>query len=254
MVRREDSSSGARIRRVAEKETHHSLAKMLFFDMEGTIFKKAIPPAKTNVPPSAWFVIAEKLGPQALEEELSTQHRWKKGEYPNYMAWMEETVLIHKKYGLNKILFQNVIDGIEFTPGVKEAFRYINKAKVPTCLLSGGFKYQADKAIRELKIKHAFIGCEYFWDENGNLDHWVLSPSDEAGKVSFMKLMIKEYKIKKEECVFVGDGDNDIHLAKEVGTSIAFNASERLAKFAKFSIRQEPHKENFMEVLKYLDI
>lgn len=39
---------------------------------------------------------------------------------------------------------------------------------------------------------------------------------------------MKGHSITSAECALVGDGRNDVHLAKEVGLSIAFNAaSER---------------------------
>lgn len=228
--------------------------KLFFCDMEGTIFKKAVSPRRTSVPPSAWFLIAEELGPRALEEERRTQRKWNNGEYANYLQWMEDTIRIHKKYGLTKKVFQDAIDKIELMNGVKEVFKILNRAKIPTCLISGGFKYQADKAACELKIRHAFSGCEYFWDKKGHLDHWILSPSDVEGKVALMKLMIEEYKYGREECAFVGDGDNDVYLAREVGISIAFNGSARLSKCATYSIVQKPTEENFLAILDYLKL
>ena len=228
--------------------------KIIFFDMEGTIFKKAVPTEKTRVPPSAWYVIAEKLGPEALKEEELTQERWLKRKYLNYLEWMEKTILIHRKFKLTNKLFCDILDNIDYTPGVQETFAIINKVGTPTCLISGGFKYQADKAIKELKIKHSFIGCEYFWDTNGLLEHWCLVPSDSKGKVGFMKLLCKEYGLKQNECAFIGDGDNDIPLAKAVRISIAFNASEKLSECSTYSINQGPDKEDFRAILQYIDI
>ena len=137
------------------------------------------------------------------------------------MEWMEETLRIHKKFNLRKETFEKILDQIEFRNGVEEVFREIHSNNIPSCLISGGFKYQADKAQIKLKIKHAFTACEYFWDESGFLNHWNLLPSDERGKVSFMKLLISEYSIDKKQCAFIGDGENDILLADEVGFSIA---------------------------------
>jgi len=124
--------------------------KLIFFDMEGTIFKKAVPKERTKVPPSAWYVIAEKLGPEALKEEELTQERWLKKKYSGYLEWMEKTILVHKKFKLTKKLFCETLDKINYTPGVQETFAIINKERIPTCLISGGFKYQADKAITHL--------------------------------------------------------------------------------------------------------
>lgn len=109
----------------------------------------------------------------------------------------------------------------------------------------------ADRVQRQLKIDHALCGCEYFFDENtGKIDHFNLLPSDEEGKVDFMRLLTKEYGVSPQECVFIGDGMNDIHLAKAVSLSIAFNAQRALRDVADIVIDQPTGKEDFYAVAK----
>lgn len=220
--------------------------------MEGTLFKKIYKNSKGNTAPSAWTLIAEYLGKEALKEENKTKDKWNNGEFAGYVEWMENTIKIHKKYGLNKIFFDNVISKIQYYPGVKETFKEFKKAGLRMALISGGFKAQADRAQKDLKIDHAFSACEYFWDEKGNLIHWNLLPSDYEGKLDFMNLIMKEHGLKKEECAFIGDGKNDIPFAKAVGLSIAFNAAPELQKVSTHSINQPEGKEDFREVLKYI--
>ena len=226
--------------------------KLIFFDMEGTLFKKAVPLEKTRVAPSAWAAIAQSLGSKAVDEENETQDKWNNGEYSGYIEWMEDTVKIHKKYKLRRDRFCKILDSIDYSLGVKDVFKIINRKNIPTCLISGGFKYQADKALKDLRIKHAFVGCEYFWGSNGLLDNWNLLPADERGKRSFMKLLIKEYGFTPNECAFVGDGQNDILIAKAVGVSISFNGSEKLANNVTYVINQKPGKEDFRAIMKYI--
>lgn len=226
--------------------------KLIFTDMEGTLFKKIYKNSKGNTAPSAWTLIAEYLGKEALKEENKTKDKWNNGEFAGYVEWMENTIKIHKKYGLNKIFFDNVISKIQYYPGVKETFKEFKKAGLRMALISGGFKAQADRAQKDLKIDHAFSACEYFWDEKGNLIHWNLLPSDYEGKLDFMNLIMKEHGLKKEECAFIGDGKNDIPFAKAVGLSIAFNAAPELQKVSTHSINQPEGKEDFREVLKYI--
>lgn len=55
--------------------------RLIFFDMEGTIFESAVHLTKTKVPRSAWYVIAESLGSRALAEETKTQDKWNSQQY-----------------------------------------------------------------------------------------------------------------------------------------------------------------------------
>jgi phosphoserine phosphatase len=96
------------------------------------------------------------------------------------------------------------------------------------------------------------VACEYFWDDNDSLVHWNLLPGDFDGKIDFMKLLAKEYGISKENCIFVGDGENDRGLAANVEISIAFNGHAQLQEVATYSVNQEYGSEDFRAILPYL--
>ncbi|STI16625.1 phosphoserine phosphatase [Escherichia coli] len=53
-----------------------------------------------------------------------------------------------------------------------------------------------------------------------------------------MKHLAEEYAVSLSDCIFIGDGKNDVHLAREVGTSIAFNAQKELVDVSTFSVKQ----------------
>lgn len=223
---------------------------LIFFDMEGTIFRKVSRGGSQL--PSVWTGIAEALGKQAQKDEGETLKKWDLGKYAGYVEWCEESIKVHIKHGITRELFERVIASYDYFPGVRETFAELKKRKIRTTVISGGFKAMADKAQRELKIDHAFCACEYFWADNGMLLHWNILPCDYEGKVDFMKLIMKEHGLKPEQCAFVGDGKNDIHLAKAVGLSIAFNAADELQQASTFSICQKEGKEDFREILNFL--
>lgn len=231
----------------------HAL-RLIFFDMEGTLFRKAIRLSETQVAPSSWVAIAQHLGKEAYEEEMATQRRWLNREYSGYIAWMEDTIRIHKKFGLTREIFEKILNSTDFIPGVHDVFDRIHRNGVRTSLITGGFKFQADRAARKLGISHVFAGCEYFWDDRNKLSHWNLLPADFNGKVRFMESLAADYNCERAELAFVGDGKNDVNLAQNVGTSIAFNAANELQKVSTYSIIQEPEKEDFRAVLPYLGL
>jgi phosphoserine phosphatase len=121
-------------------------------------------------------------------------------------------------------------------------------------LISGGFKALADRVQRRTRIHHSFAGCDYFFDPvSGAVDHVNLLPADEEGKVDFMRLMCREFKVDPMDCVFVGDGRNDVPLAGQVGCSIAFNAQEELRCMAHHCIDQPHGREDFMAVTRLIE-
>jgi phosphoserine phosphatase len=76
-------------------------------------------------------------------------------------------------------------------------------------------------------------------------------PCDYEGKVDFMRLLMREYGLKPEDCAFVCEGENDIPLAKEVGLSIAFNGAPALQSVATHSINQPEGKKDLKAILKF---
>ncbi|AMO25472.1 hypothetical protein UC35_14940 [Ramlibacter tataouinensis] len=229
-----------------------NLPRIVFFDLEGTLLKKHYHLDDGLVAPSAWTLLAEKLGPECLAAENESKKVWKAGGYPTYIDWMIATIDIHRRFGLTKDVFQQLIDSAELMPGATELVSELDRAGVVTVLITGGFKALADKVQQALRLRHSFAACDYFFDAVGRLDHWNLLPADEAGKVDFMQLICREYKTAPEHCAFIGDGMNDVHMAREVGFSVAFNAQRELEEVASVCVRQEVGREDLTEILRLL--
>ena len=228
--------------------------KIVFLDMEGTLLKKEYRLDDGLVAPSAWTLLAERLGPDCLRDEQATKERWRTGGYKNYLEWMRATVDIHRKYNLTEPLFREVIKSVEFMPGVDVALEDMRRWGASTVLISGGFKALADRVQRRLRIDHALSGCEYFFDDvSKRIEHFNLLPADERGKVDFMRLICIEHQVDPQDCAFVGDGMNDVHLARDVGFSIAFNAQEDLKVASSAVIDQSIGCEDFREVVRVLE-
>lgn len=228
--------------------------KLIFMDLEGTLLQKVVHLDDGRVAPSAWTLLAEQLGPGALREEEATKDRWLKGGYRSYIDWMQDTIKIHKKYGLTLQVFEEVMNSVQEMPGARDAVRRFHERGAVTAIVSGGFKALTDRVQRNFKICHALSGCEYFFDpDTGQLEHWNLLPSDYEGKIHFVKAVMSEYGIPQEECAFVGDAQNDVLVAQEVGLSVAFNAQPALRQVCTYAIDQAPGNENFEEVEAYFE-
>ncbi|RWU07970.1 HAD family hydrolase [Pseudidiomarina gelatinasegens] len=227
------------------------IPRIWFFDMEGTILRKDHELDNGKVAPSAWTVLAKKLGEDCYREEEATKDKWLRGEYKGYLDWMKETVLIHKKYGLTKDHLNQLVDNAEFHDGVDELFSWLREHGVITALITGGFKALADKVQRRLKIDHALSGCEYFFDDAGKIEFFNLLPADHEGKLSFMNQVLFEHGLSADDCVFIGDGKNDVFLAEKSKISIAFNAQDELVRMATFSLTHERGKENLRDIINF---
>jgi len=222
--------------------------KIIFLDLEGTLVRIPEMTSRSSVAQSAWTTLAKLLGPDCLAAEEETKAKWEAKGYFNYLEWMEDTIRIHQKFGLNESIFTELVSSIEETPGIREAANLFHSWGSKIAIITGGFKAIAQKAQLAMRAHHAFAGCEYYFDHSGKLIHWNLLPSDYEGKADFMRLLIREYGVTTADCVFVGDGVNDTFLAKEVGVSVAFNAQAALKQVTTYVVDQPQGQDNFLAV------
>jgi phosphoserine phosphatase len=115
---------------------------------------------------------------------------------------------------------------------VQETYRHLHQCGLKTAVVSGGFIAQARRAQQAWQIIHAYAAVDLLWDPEGFLVHWNLFPSDYAGKVDFVRLLMREYGLPREACGFVGDGRNGVLIAQEVGLSFAYQAHPELCLVA----------------------
>lgn len=213
--------------------------KICFFDMEGTLLEKNSSLDNGKVAPSAWTVLAKEISEACFIEEEKTKDLWLTNKYISYTQWMKETVEIQIKHGMKRSHLQTILSQAKIQKGAQELVHFLKNQGYLTVLISGGFKELADLTQRKLKIDHAYSACEYFFDKNGRIEHFNLLPTDEEGKLVFMKHLASEYNSELKNCIFIGDGKNDVFIAKNVGTSIAFNAQRELREVSTFIVDQE---------------
>ncbi|MEK7996800.1 MAG: HAD family hydrolase [Planctomycetota bacterium] len=220
--------------------------KLLVLDVEGTIFQTTVRLQGTSIDSTIWQAIAQALGPDAVREEVCTHRRWHNGEYRSYLDWMKDTIRIHQSYGLSATVFNKLVAAAEYNPGVIETLTSLDRRQYEPLLVSGGFRELAKRAQVDLGIHHAFAACEYFFDSSGNLTSYNLLPCDFAGKLDFILLMLREYGLSRQDWIFVGDGLNDVPIAKAAPVSVAYSAHLDLREVATFII------DNFVELTSIL--
>ena len=90
--------------------------------------------------------------------------------------------------------------------------RYLHKAGLNICIVSGGKEDVINNRAKDLNIKNIYCGVK--------------------NKKEKVEILQEEFKVKKEDILYVGDDLNDLTVRKVVGLLIAPNdASKKLKKF-----------------------
>ncbi len=199
--------------------------KLVVFDMDGVIFDVAGYNEKSQkVTISNWHAVFDHIG--IFHEHTRLKNMFIKGELSSYMEWTDKACRVLQKHGLTKDKFYKIVDSRPFMKGAKETFRKLKERKCQTAVITGGFKALADKAQKVLGLDHVIAHCNFSFSENGEIEGWELTPCDFEGKVKYFNKLISELELNPSECVYVGDGINDIPLLEKVGLGIAFNCSK----------------------------
>ncbi len=212
--------------------------KLLVCDVEGTIFKAKYKIAGTEFASTMWQPLAQRLGESAIEEEMQTQDKWNNNEYNHYIEWVDETVEIHKRHGLHIDVFNNLIDEAEYNEGVIEFFQKLDRTKYVPVLISGGFQELVRRAQRDLNISYGYGACEYYFDDtSGLLSTHCMTPCDFEGKYNYVSTLFDVYNINpRKDWIFIGDGKNDIHIAKKAPLSFGIGAHKELAAVVMYNV------------------
>lgn len=210
--------------------------KLLVLDVEGTLFESGVSLPGTTLTSTVWQDVASLLGSQAIKEELETHRKWVEGDYRSYLDWMKATVEIHMRHGLTEEQFDRVILEARYNDGVLDFFAGLDRARFEPVLVSGGFRALALRAQRDFRINHAFTACDYIFADDGALVGANLLPCDFEGKIDFIQLMLREYRLEPDAWVFVGDGANDRSIAEGAPLAIGINPHPLLREVVHHSV------------------
>lgn len=207
--------------------------KLICFDLDGVIFKDI----------NFWMELHKRFGTLEQGKELT-----KKYLHSDYNKLVEEVVVRLWK-GKDAQPYYDLVNSIEYLPGVKETFEYIKNKDFITAVISASSIDVARRLQTDYGIDHIFANELVIRDGKVLGEFvWPIGAGKEK-KAEIIRHLCLDLGIPAEECIYVGDSDTDIEAFKEVGLSIAFNSrSEELKKVASYVVESN----NLSDILRHL--
>ena len=188
--------------------------KLICFDMDGVIFKDI----------NFWMELHKSFG--TLEEgEILT----KKYLDTNYEKLVEEVVGKLWK-GKDAKLFYELVNTLEYNPGVKEAFEAVHAKGYKTAIISASSIDCARRVQRDHGIDHVFANDLII--QNGKVAgkfDWPIA-AGHHNKAQILLGLCELLEVDPKNTIYIGDSDKDIEASKVVGQSIAFNSDSQELK------------------------
>ena len=213
--------------------------KLLVCDIEGTIIQPCNFPG-TEHNSYIWTAIAKALGEDAMREELETQRKWARREYDAcrgnpYLQWVNDSIKIHRRFHLKRMEFERIIDRAVYVRGVQEFFRRLDRNAYIPVFVSGGMQNLNRKACRDLHVatEDSYAACEYFFDSDNEIDENLtfMNTSNFHGKRELIDVSLRKYGLGKDDWLFIGDGVNDIEVAKAAPLSIGIDPNKSTKEY-----------------------
>ncbi len=212
--------------------------KLVCFDVDGTIIDDLT---------SIWATVHEKL---AIDKErvARAMERFCKGEI-TFREWADHDINLWKEKGVTKRDLIDVVKKLQLMPGAREALIELKKRGCKLAVISGGLNIVLDYFIPDAgKFFDYIMINRLFFGEHGKITG--IEPTDfEINKEEGLRKIAKKEGMSLGECVFVGDSDYDIEIAKVAGLSIGFNPHPGLARVCDVVVK----KKDLGEILRYVE-
>ena len=215
-------------------------AQLIFFDLDGTLVD-----GMEYFYQHLWehFGVPKEQTRQVLEKYIKKE--------TSYEDWVRNDVKLLQAAGATKSALLDAIMSLHPMQGAVETVRALQSRGYKVFVISGGIDLVIEAVYgneaRNL-FEEVFIN-RYQFDQSGKLVGVVPAAYSLENKAGCIKDMAAKYGADLQDCVFVGNNENDVEAALLTGTSIAFNSkSERLVEVAS----QHVESRDLHDILKYL--
>ncbi len=214
--------------------------KLVCFDVDGTLIDEL-----TYI----WDIIHKGIGIDKLIVAKAME-RFYNGEITS-REWAEHDINLWVERGVTKGDLIDLVKKLKLMEGAMETLLELKRRGYKLAVISGGldtvlnyFIPDAERLFDHIMINRLFFGM------NGKITG--IEPTEfgaDGYKAEGLEKIALKEGIRLDECVFVGDSDNDIEVARKAGLGIGFNPHEKLSKACDIVVK----KKDLREVLKYID-
>lgn len=214
--------------------------KAVVFDFDGTIAE--------NPKPSTWELLEGILG--VTDEDKELHKEFHSGEI-TFKEWAEESLLLYQRHGLNRETMQRAFDSVSPMTGTVETFNQLKKEGIIVGIVSGSIQNFYDHLKKEYGMEADWVSfaAEIIFDESGEVEEMECNEFDFEGKVQALKNFCDAFGIRPEDCAYVGDSRNDIHVFKAVKLPIAFCPKYDEVREAAKHVIDEPDMSKVLDLV-----
>jgi phosphoserine phosphatase len=198
--------------------------KLVIFDLDGTLTQER----------SIWEYIHKRLGKwYGFAEEY--QKQFLVGKIP-YEEFCEKDAQVWKGMKVKELL--EIVKTVPFHPGADDLINYLKNSGLKLVMISSGLSLLSNWVHQKYGFDYSISND--LLHENGVLTGKVKIQVYFDKKAQWVRKILKQFGVRSEEVIAVGDSAGDVDMFQKVGFSIAFNSScQDLDRIANICIQSQ---------------
>lgn len=209
--------------------------KAVFFDLDGTLVRGKVGHESFRY---SWQLVWAHLGfPDSERKKYYQQYIDKRITYDE---WCDITRDLFREKGLLKAHFFQIAKKVRLTKNCKETLKILRARGIRTVIVSGGIDTFLEAVFPDYFNYFDYVFINHFhYDDSGLLTSIKTTPYDFEGKHEAIVDICKRHGFDICQCVFVGEGSNDLYAVKALsrsgGLTIGY-PSDRLADHVDYDL------------------
>ncbi len=185
--------------------------KAIIFDIDGTLS-----------PEISWTALTRDLG-ASVEDHIAIYQQYKKRQ-TDYAESKRQLIDLWQATGnASRNYFVSLFEGWPLAPEAPSIVERLAK-KYSLCLITGSMDLYAQTVAQKLHVADYYANTTLHWDATGNLMDMDYELNQAKRKLEQFLSYCSLNGIKPEDCIVVGDGDNDIALFEASGRGVAIGS------------------------------
>lgn len=168
----------------------------------------------------SWLKATELLG-ASVEAHVDIFDKFTKHELSYEVSKRQLIQLWEDTGNNNKQFWEAMFLKWPLKSDAQELVDYLHKQGYKTALITGSFDIFAKAIAEKLGIPTWYANTEMIWDTNDELVDFHYVRDQAAQKLVHFEEFIRQNGVKAQDCIVIGDGDNDMELFRATGRGIA---------------------------------
>jgi phosphoserine phosphatase len=207
--------------------------KLVIFDLDGTLTQDRSIWEYIHRHLGKWYGFAEAYQNQFLAGKIS------------YEEFCELDAQVWKGMKVDEL--SEIVKTVPFHPGVDKLIGFLKKRGLKLAMVSSGLSLLSNWVLQKYGFDYSVSND--LLHENGVLTGKVKIQVYFDQKAEWVKKILKQFEVKPEEVIAIGDSKGDMDMFQMVGFSVAFNSScKDLDQIANVCIQSQNLKDIIMQL------